>query len=86
MELGFREGKMVLIPAIVQDDATGGVLMLGFMNPRSAGQDPGDWVRHVLQPLAQEVVDQGRKQRTKAGTARPARRLRPGCPVGTRED
>lgn len=37
MELDFQKGGG-LIPAIIQDDSTGEVLMLGFMNPASLAE------------------------------------------------
>ena len=48
-----------LIPAVVQDDTSGEVLMVGFMNDEALRADAGDRVRDVLQPLAQHAVDEG---------------------------
>ena len=83
MELDFAKDSG-LIPAIVQDDSSGEVLMLGFMNREALERHARDGIRHVLQPLAQEIVDQGRKQRPEIAVARNARGLRPGCATGSR--
>ena len=48
-----------LIPAVVQDDTSGEVLMVGFMNDEALAADAGDGVRDVLQPVAQRAVDEG---------------------------
>ncbi len=37
MEIDFQKGGG-LVPAIIQDERTGDVLMLGFMNPESVGE------------------------------------------------
>ena len=47
-----------LAPAIVQDEATGEVLMLGYMN-REALRKTGLRLRDFFQPHARPVVDQG---------------------------
>ena len=65
MELDF-EKENGLIPAIVQDDANGEVLMLGFMNREAFDLHAENRLRHVLQPLAQEALDQGRDAAAKS--------------------
>ena len=75
MELDF-EKENGLIPAIVQDDKNGEILMLGFMNREAYALTQQDRLRHVLQPLAQKALDQGRDQRPEAHPPRTARRLR----------
>ena len=61
MEIDF--GKMGgLVPAIIQDNVTGKVLMVGFMNQEAydkTGTREGD----VLQPNEAETMDQGRGER-----------------------
>ena len=49
-----------LIPAVVQDDESGEVLMVGFMNEEALALTRRDRLRHVLQPHAQQAVDEGR--------------------------
>ncbi len=76
MELDFdKEGG--LIPAIVQDDKNGEILMLGFMNREAYDLTRKTGLRHVLQPIAQKAVDQGRDQRPEAHSPRTSHRLRP---------
>ena len=58
MDLDFAKDNG-LIPAIVQDDASDEVLMLGFMNREALEQHARHRIRHLLQPLAPEIVDQG---------------------------
>ena len=48
-----------LIPAVIQDDETNEVLMVGFMN-EEALDDAADRLRHLLQPHAQHALDEGR--------------------------
>ena len=49
-----------LIPAVIQDAATSEVLMVGFMNQEALDRTRDDRLRHLLQPLAQHAVDEGR--------------------------
>ena len=83
MELDF-EKENGLIPAIVQDHVSGEVLMLGFMNREALALTKQTGYRNVLQPLAQETMDQGRNQRTETPAARTARRLRSRRAAGAR--
>ena len=65
MELDF-EKENGLIPAIVQDARQRRSADARIHEPRGARADAEDRLRHVLQPLAQEAVDQGRDQRPEA--------------------
>ena len=49
-----------LITAVIQDHATGRVLMVGFMNEEAFRKTVESGLRHVLQPLAQQAVAQRR--------------------------
>ena len=65
-----------LVPAVVQDEASGEVLMVGFMN-----QEAWDLTRRIgyvdlLQPHPQHAVDQGRDLGQPAGRDAAAGRLR----------
>lgn len=47
MDLDF--GKMNgLVPAIIQDNYTQKVLMLGFMNEEAYNKNSGNWKSHIL--------------------------------------
>ncbi len=48
-----------LAPAIVQEDSTGEVLMVGFMNAEVLCQDRPNRVRHFLFAYPADFVDQG---------------------------
>ena len=48
-----------LIPAVIQDDTSGEVLMVGFMNQEALERTHRDRVRDVLQPHPQQAVDEG---------------------------
>ena len=49
-----------LVPAVVQDAESQEVLMVGFMNEDALARTRDTGLRHVLQPVAQRAVDQGR--------------------------
>ena len=55
-----------LIPAVVQDAASGEVLMVGFMNQEAWDVTRAHRLRDVLQPHPQHAVDQGRDLRQPA--------------------
>ena len=55
-----------LVAGIVQDAASGQVLMLGFLNEESYKKTTEIGLRHVLEPDAQQAVDEGRDQREPA--------------------
>ena len=48
-----------LVPAVVQDDATGEVLMVGFMNQEALDRTRRDRLRDVLQPHAATLWTKG---------------------------
>ena len=52
-----------LVAGIVQDAATGEVLMLGFLNPESYAKTLETRLCDLLEPHAAEAVDEGRDQR-----------------------
>ena len=52
-----------LVPAIIQDDDTRQVLMLGYMNEEALRQNRGRRSRHILQPHEKPSVDERRNQR-----------------------
>ena len=65
-----------LIPAIVQDDATNEILMLGYMNEQSVRMTLEKRLVYVLEPQSAGVLDQGRDQRQRARTRRYPQGLR----------
>ena len=64
-----------LLPGIVQDAATGAVLMVGFLNEESY-QKTYLWLRHLLEPHPQQALDEGRDQRQPSAHCRNPYRLR----------
>jgi phosphoribosyl-ATP pyrophosphohydrolase/phosphoribosyl-AMP cyclohydrolase len=48
-----------LIPAVVQDEISNEVLMVGFMNGEAWRLHARHGLRHLLQPHAAEAVDEG---------------------------
>ena len=58
MEIDFQKSGG-LVPAIIQDERTGDVLMLGFMNPESLARDATHGRSGVLQPLAKQAMEEG---------------------------
>ena len=52
-----------LVPAIIQDDDTRQVLMLGYLNEEAFDKTVADGPRHILQPHERPAVDQRRNER-----------------------
>ena len=65
-----------LIPAVVQDEISNEVLMVGFMNGDAWRLTQRNGLRHVLQPHAQQAVDEGRNVGQPPAGAAGAARLR----------
>ena len=53
-----------LIPAVVQDERSGEVLMVGFMNQEALDRTHRDRVRDVLQPHARQLWTKGKRPAT----------------------
>ena len=65
-----------LIPAIVQDDATNEILMLGYMNEQSVQMTLEKRLVTFWSRSRRGVLDQGRDQRQRARTRRYPQGLR----------
>ena len=48
-----------LIPAVIQDDVSNEVLMVGFMNQEALDRTGRHGIRHLLQPHARNALDEG---------------------------
>ena len=71
-----------LVPAIIQDESSGEVLMLGFMNEEALAETQRTRQSGVLQPFAEQIVAQRGVQRTCAARAGNSRGLRLGHVAG----
>ena len=58
MEINFSKYSDGLVPAIVQDDQTGKVLMLGFMNQEALDKSQRTRKSYFLQPFKKQTLDQ----------------------------
>ena len=58
MEINFSKYSDGLVPAIIQDDLTDKVLMLGFMNQEALEKSKETWQSHFLQPVKKKTLDQ----------------------------
>ena len=67
------------MPAIIQDERTGEVLMLGFMNEEALAETRRRRRGRFLQPLTEQAVEEGRIQRARVASSRNARGLRRRC-------
>ena len=65
-----------LIPAVIQDDESNEVLMVGFMNEEALDAHAAHRVRHVLQPHAERALDQRRDVGQPTAGDKPAGGLR----------
>ncbi len=77
MEIAFAKTGG-LVPAIVQDDRSGDVLMLGFMNEEALAETRRTRESGLLQPVAEPAVEEGRIQRACSESARGTGGLRRG--------
>ena len=66
-----------LAPAIVQEDSTGEVLMVGFMNPEAYCAHGGNRLRYVLFSYSAKTVDERRDVRQPLARDFRPYRLRP---------
>ena len=73
-----------LVPAIVQDHATGEVLMLGFMNEEALAETQRTRQAVFFSRSRNKLMEKGRVQRTPAEGARIACRLRFGHAAAAR--
>ena len=65
-----------LVPAVIQDDGTNEVLMVGFMNDAALARTRDDRLRDVLLANAIVALDERRDVRQPAARARDPHRLR----------
>ena len=70
--------KAELIPVIAQDDETGDVLMLAYMNQTAWEETLRDGTGLLLQPQPAEIVAQRRRERQRSGSEEHLFRLRRG--------
>ncbi len=59
MDINFSKYADGLVPAIVQDNQTGKVLMLGFMNREALDKSLELGKAHILQPIEKQTMDKG---------------------------
>ena len=76
MNLDFQKSDG-LITAVIQDHATGRVLMVGFMNEEAFRKTVETGFATFYQPLAQEALAEGRDLRPPPGGEGDLDRLRP---------
>ena len=67
-----------LIPAVIQDDESGEVLMVGFMNDEALSETRATGIRHVFLAHAAGAVAEGRDVGQPAGGGLDRGRLRRG--------
>ena len=63
MEINFSKYSDGLVPAVVQDNQTGKVLMLGFMNQEAVDKTKIAWESDFLQQVEKKTVDKRRRKR-----------------------
>ena len=84
MDINF-EKTGGLAPAIIQDETSGEVLMLGFMNAESFEMTQAERRSGLLFSLPKQALEKGRVQRTRAEGVRYSGGLRRRCAADSGE-